>query len=67
MTSMRKEANTLAGRNRREALKTFGRYAAVAPTAMVMLTPREGHAGKGKGKGKAWGKGGKRKGGNSHY
>lgn len=45
MTSMRKEANTLAGRNRREALKTFGRYAAVAPTAMILLTPREGHAG----------------------
>jgi hypothetical protein len=65
MTSMDKTSDGLASQSRREALKKFGRYAAVAPTAMVLLEPREGHAGKGKGKG--WGKGGKWKGGDSHY
>jgi hypothetical protein len=29
---------------RREALKKFGRYAAAAPTAMVLLRPLESHA-----------------------
>lgn len=29
---------------RREALKRFGRYAAAAPTAMLLLTPRQGDA-----------------------
>jgi hypothetical protein len=29
---------------RREALKRFVRYAAVAPTAMLLLDPRSGHA-----------------------
>ena len=44
---------------RREALKRFGRYAAAAPTAMLLLDPRRAHAansgrrnGNGKGKGK---------------
>ncbi len=31
---------------RREALKKFGRYAALAPTVMVLLEPSEGHAGR---------------------
>jgi hypothetical protein len=64
--------------SRREALKRFGRYAAAAPTAMVLLDPREGHAGKGNapgwgksgklGKAAKWGKSGKSgKGGDSHY
>jgi hypothetical protein len=44
MTSMDKTSDSLASQTRREALKTFGRYAAVAPTAMVLLQPREGHA-----------------------
>ena len=51
--------------SRREALKLFGRYAAAAPVAMVLLQPRESLAGKGKGRGKSRGKGkgkGKRKG-----
>ena len=29
---------------RREALKRFARYAAAAPTVMVLLQPSEGHA-----------------------
>jgi hypothetical protein len=29
---------------RREALKRFGRYAAAAPTAMLLLVPRAGDA-----------------------
>jgi hypothetical protein len=52
-----------SGQSRREALKRFGRYAAAAPTAMVLLEPREGHAGKGNGRGRGngrgWGNGGK--------
>jgi hypothetical protein len=52
--------------SRREALKRFGCYATAAPTVMVLLQPREGHAGKGNGHG--WGKGGRwGRGGNSHY
>jgi hypothetical protein len=52
MTSMGKVSDTPASQSRREALKKFGRYAAAAPTAMVLLEPREGHAGKKKSKGK---------------
>ena len=65
---MDKVSDSPASQDRREALKKFGRYAALAPTVMVLLEPREGHAGKGKGngKGKAWGKGGKWNGG-GHY
>ena len=38
---------------RREVLKKFGRYAAAAPTVMVLLqSGRSEAAGKGKGKGK---------------
>jgi hypothetical protein len=49
--------------SRREALKMFGRYAAAAPVAMVLLQPSESLAGKGKGRGKSRGKRkGKRKG-----
>jgi hypothetical protein len=29
---------------RREALKKFGRHAAVAPAVMLLLDPRSGHA-----------------------
>ena len=43
--------------SRREALKRFGRYAAAAPTAMVLLQPRDSLAGKAKGRGKGRGKG----------
>ena len=65
-------AGPAADQSRREALKRFGRYAAAAPTAMVLLQPRESQAGKGKGRGRgkglAWGKGGRRgKGGGSFY
>lgn len=60
------EAHAPTNQSRREALKRFGRYAAAGPTAMILLQPRESHAGKGKGRG--WGKGGKwGKGGDSHY
>jgi hypothetical protein len=61
-------ADTLANQSRREALKKFGRYAAAAPTAMVLLQPRESHAGK-KNRGGKSHRGGKsrRKGGNNHY
>ena len=59
-------AHAPTDQSRREALKRFGRYAAAAPTAMVLLQPREGHAGKGNGH--SWGKGGRwGKGGNSPY
>jgi hypothetical protein len=34
--------------SRREALKRFARYAAVAPTTMILLQPSESHAGPGK-------------------
>jgi hypothetical protein len=34
-----------ASEARREVLKKFGRYAAVAPTAMLLLEPRQSHAG----------------------
>lgn len=45
-----------ANRSRREALKKFGRYAAAAPTAMVLLQPRDGHAAR-KGNGRGNGRG----------
>lgn len=56
-------ADDSANQSRREALRRFGRYAAAAPTAMILLEPREGAAaGKGRalgrGKGRGWGKGG---------
>lgn len=61
--------DNVTSQSRRQVLKKFGRYAAAAPTAMILLQPREGHAGKGKGfawgKGGKWGRGGK--GGGSHY
>jgi hypothetical protein len=53
-------AVTLPDQSRREALQKFGRYAAVAPAAMVLLQPRDSYAGKSRGD-----KG--RKGGDSHY
>jgi hypothetical protein len=37
------QAGQPASEARREALKTFGRYAAAAPTAMLLLGPRLGH------------------------
>jgi hypothetical protein len=49
-----------ADQSRREALKVFGRYAAAAPAAMVLLQARESHAGKAKGRGKGRGKGKKK-------
>ena len=45
MTSMDEVSGSPASQSRREALKKFGRYAAAAPTAMVLLEPRESHAG----------------------
>jgi hypothetical protein len=48
--------------SRREALKRFGRYAAAAPTAMVLLQPRDSFAGK-RGRGRRKG----RRGGDSPY
>ncbi len=49
-------AEAATNQTRREALKKFGRYAAVAPTAMVLLQPSEGHAGwRRRGRGRGWG------------
>jgi len=45
-------ADGATNQSRREALKRFGRYAAAAPTAMLLLQPRESLAGKGKAKGR---------------
>jgi hypothetical protein len=68
MTSMGNLSDGSPSQSRREALKKFGRYAAVAPTVMVLLEPRESHARKGKGSGRGWGKGRKgRKGGGNDY
>ena len=49
-------AGSVESQSRREALKSFGRYVGVAPTAMVLLQPRLGEAKPGNGKG--WGPGG---------
>jgi len=55
----------MADQSRREALKRFGRYAAAAPTAMVLLQPTHSYAGK---KGRSRGRGrGRGRGGNSPY
>ena len=64
-------AGGAANESRREALKRFGRYAAAAPTAMVLLQPRDGHAGS-KGRGRRKGSNGRkparrRGGGDSPY
>lgn len=40
MTSMDKTSDSPASQSRRETLKKFGRYAAAAPTVMVLLEPR---------------------------
>jgi hypothetical protein len=40
-TIMDNGSGDTAVQSRREALKKFGRYAALAPTAMVLLQPRE--------------------------
>ena len=61
MSSMGTFSESQASQSRRQALKKFGRYAAVAPTVMVLLEPSEGHARKGRGKGRGRGRG--RKGG----
>jgi hypothetical protein len=42
-------ADNGVSRSRREALKRFGRYAAAAPAAMILLQPNEGHAGQRRG------------------
>jgi hypothetical protein len=54
-------AGAASSQSRREALKAFGRYAAVAPTTMLLLSPRSAgahhkpwHNG---GKERRWGKG----------
>jgi hypothetical protein len=70
-------AHVATRQSRRAALKQFGGYAAAAPTVMMLLQPREGHAGRSNGR--RWGKGGKpdkggrakggrwAKGGSGHY
>jgi hypothetical protein len=67
MTTMGNFPDSPTSQGRREALKTFGRYAAVAPTVMVLLEPRESYAGKGRGRGRGGSKGRKRRNGGSHY
>ena len=58
-----------SNQSRREALMKFGRYAAMAPTVMVLLQPRVSLAKNSKSrKSRGWGKGGKKgHGGGSHY
>jgi hypothetical protein len=59
-------ADSPTNQTRREALKRFGRYAAAAPTVVVLLQPSVGHAGRSKGRG--WSKDDKwGTGGGSHY
>jgi hypothetical protein len=67
MTSTKpRVADAKADQSRREALKNFGRFAAVAPTTMVLLDSREGSAKPGNGRG--WGRGGRwGQPRNSHY
>jgi hypothetical protein len=65
-------AEVATRQSRREALKRFGRYAAAAPTTMILLEPHESHAGKSNRRGRSnRGKGGKRgrggRGGRSGY
>ena len=43
---MDSDSESPASQERREALKKFSRYAALAPTVMVLLEPNEGHAGR---------------------
>ena len=48
MTSTNAEETSVAPaatpQSRRQALQRFGRYAAAAPSAMILLQPSEGHA-----------------------
>ena len=69
MTSTCNDPESPASQSRREALKKFGRYAAAAPTLMVLLEPRESHAGmrNGRMRGRNWGGWGKGKGDSSPY
>jgi hypothetical protein len=53
----RSVADGATDQSRREAPQRFGRYAAAAPTAMVLLEPRGSIAAKRGGKGKRKGKG----------
>ena len=50
MTSTNAEETSVAHaatpQSRRQALQRFGRYAAAAPSAMILLQPSEGHAAK---------------------
>jgi hypothetical protein len=68
MTSTNGEETSVAHaatpQSRRQALQRFGRYAAAAPSAMILLQPSEGHAAKRR-KGRKKSKGGK--GGGGHY
>jgi hypothetical protein len=66
MTSKQRAVDAQADQSRREALKKFGRFAAVAPTTVVLLDPRQGSARPGNGRG--WGRGGRwGQPRNSHY
>jgi hypothetical protein len=60
MKSMRADQVSVADdtttQSRRETLKRFGRYAAVAPTAMMLLQPLESHAGRKAGRKNAFGR-----------
>lgn len=49
------QAGTDTGEARRAALKRFGRYAAAAPAAMVLLDAHESHAGGRKSFGRGYG------------
>ena len=42
--SHRPQTQSADAETRREALKRFARYAAVAPTTMILLAPTEGQA-----------------------
>lgn len=59
MTSIDEDPDRPVSQERREALKKFSRYAALAPTVMVLLEPRESQAGRSRG--------GRGRGGDSQY
>jgi hypothetical protein len=59
MTSVDEDSDRPVSQEKREALKKFARYAALAPTVVVLLQPHEGQAGRSRG--------GRERGGDSQY
>jgi hypothetical protein len=64
-TKLHQVSDGASHQSRREALKRFGRYAAIAPTAMILLQSRESLAHGGWRRG--WGRGGRKHHGFNHH